>query len=49
MTKSIIPLAGIFLACVIAAGIPAVAAADPTMPCTAMYCISDFWNFLILN
>jgi hypothetical protein len=28
MTKSIIPVAGIFLACVIAAGIPAVAAAD---------------------
>lgn len=29
MKSNIIPIAGIFLACVIAAGIPAVAAADP--------------------
>lgn len=30
MSRNIIPIAGIFLACVIAAGIPAVAAADQT-------------------
>lgn len=35
MTKSIIPIAGIFLACVIAAGIPSVAAADPVKTAAA--------------
>lgn len=43
MTKSIIPLAGILLACVIAAGIPAVAAADPLRPAAAPVVESTPW------
>jgi|GEM_PF-5229199 len=43
MTKSIIPVAGIFLACVIAAGIPAVAAAGQTQPSAAPTTESAPW------
>lgn len=43
MTKSIIPIAGIFLACVIAAGIPAVAAAGQTQPVAAPTTESTPW------